>query len=50
MSIFHGEDGLYSPTKAQKAYNILIFWFLMENKFLKIFGSVDVKITPDFCS
>jgi hypothetical protein len=24
--------------------------FLMENSILKIFGSVDVKITPDFCS
>ena len=25
------------------------FWFLMKNSILKIFGSVDVKITPDFC-
>ena len=23
--------------------------FLMENSILEIFGSVDVKITPDFC-
>jgi hypothetical protein len=27
-----------------------IFLFLMENSILKIFGSMDVKITPDFCS
>jgi hypothetical protein len=27
-----------------------IFLFLMENSILKISGSVDVKINPDFCS
>ena len=27
-----------------------IFLFLMENSILKKFGSVDVKITPNFCS
>ena len=26
------------------------FLFLMENSILKISGSVDVKITPDFCT
>ena len=31
----------------RKAYNII---FLMENSIVKKFGSVDVKITPDFCS
>ena len=25
------------------------FLFLMENSIQKIFGSMDVKITPDFC-
>ena len=35
---------------AQEAYNIINFRFLMENSILKKFGSVDVKITPDFCS
>jgi len=34
----------------RKAYNIIFFLFLMENSIVKIFGSVDVKITPDFCS
>jgi hypothetical protein len=45
MSIFHGEDGLFGPPNA---YNII--FFLMENSTLKMFGSVDFKITPDFCS
>ena len=31
------------------AYNVIILLFLMENSILKIFGSVNVKITPDFC-
>ena len=31
--------------KVQEAYNIINFWFLMENSILKIFGSVDGKIT-----
>ena len=31
------------------AYNLINSWFLMTNSILKIFGSVDVKITPDFC-
>ena len=30
----------------RKAYNIIIFLFLMENSIVKIFGSLDVKITP----
>ena len=50
MSIFHGENGLFGQPKVQEAYNIINFWFLMENSILKIFGSMDVKITPDFCS
>ena len=37
----------YFNTKVQEAYNIIIFWFLMENSILKIFGCIDVKITPD---
>ena len=49
-STFHGEVGFFGPPKVQEAYNIIFFWFLMENSILKIFGSVDVKITPDFCS
>ena len=35
-------------TKCTGGLNIIIFWFLMENSIVKIFGSVDVKITPDF--
>ena len=50
MSIFHGEDRFFGPPKVQEAYNIIIFLFLMENSILKIFGSLDVKITPEFCS
>ena len=40
----------YFNTKVQKAYNIIFFLFLMENSILKISGSMDVKITPEFCS
>ena len=47
MSMFHVEDGFFGQPKVQEAYNIMIFWFLMENNILKIFGSVDVKIAPD---
>ena len=36
-------------TKVQEAYNIINFSFLMENSILKTFGSMDLKITPDFC-
>jgi hypothetical protein len=50
MSIFLVENGLFGQPKVLEAYNIIIFRFLMENSILKIFGSVDVKITPDFCS
>ena len=46
----HVEDRFFGQPKKQEAYNIINFWFLMENSILKIFGSVDVKITPDFCS
>ena len=31
-------------------YLRILFPFLIENSSLKIFGSMDVKITPDFCS
>ena len=34
---------VFWPTKVPKAYNIIL-WFLMEKY------SMDVKITPDFCS
>ena len=50
MSTFYGKDKLFGPPKVQEAYDIIIFRFLMENSILKIFGSMDVKITPDFCS
>ena len=50
LMAFHGEEGFFVPPKVQDAYNILNFWFLMENSILQIFGSVDVKITPDFSS
>ena len=46
MSIFHGEDGFLGQPKVQETYKIINFWFLMENSILKIFGSLDVKITP----
>ena len=45
-----GRHGFFGPPKVQEAYNIIFFWFLMENSILKISGSVDVKTTPDFCS
>ena len=45
MSIFHGENGLFGQPNVREAYNILI-----ENSILKIFGSMDVEITPDLCS
>jgi hypothetical protein len=50
VSIFHGEAGFFGLTKVQEAYNIIFLKILMETSILKIFGSVDVKITPDFCS
>ena len=42
--------GFFGQPKVQEAYNIIFFKFLMENSILKIFGSMDTKITPDFCS
>ena len=50
MSIFHVEDGFFGQSKVQQAYNIIHFEFWMENSTLKMFCSMDVKITPDFCS
>ena len=50
MSIFHVENGLFGLPKVQEVYNIINFGFLMENSILKIFGSMDVKITPVFYS
>ena len=38
--------GRLFTTRQSYNYHVL----LMENSILKIFGSVDVKITPDFCS
>ena len=55
LSLFHGENGFISPPKVQDtlvqeaSYNIVVFVFLMENNIPKMFGSIDVKITPDFC-
>ena len=46
--MFHVEHVLFGQPKVQEAYNIIHFCPLMENSILKIFGSVDVKITPDF--
>ena len=40
----------YFKSKVQEAYNDIIFLFLMENSILKIFDSVNVKITHDFSS
>ena len=42
--------GFIGQPKVQEAYNIIFFWFLMENSIPKLFGSVDVKNTPDFSS
>ena len=50
MSIFHREKVFFGQPKVQEAYNIINFRFLMENSILTISDSVDVKITPDFCS
>ena len=50
LSIFHRENGLFGQPKVQEAYKIIILLFLMENSIVQIFGSVDVNITPDFCS
>ena len=50
VSIFHVGDRVFWPTKGTGSLKHHIFLFLIENSILKIFGSVDVKITPDFCS
>ena len=50
VSTFHGKNGLFGQPKVQEAYKIIILLFLMENSIVQIFGSVDVNITPDFCS
>ena len=47
---FMERTGFFAHQRYRKAYNIISFWFLMENSTLEIFGSMDVKITPDFCS
>ena len=44
------EYGFFGQPKVQEAYSIMHLWFLMENSILRIFGSMDVKITTDFCS
>jgi hypothetical protein len=46
MPIFHGEKGFFG----QRYKRLTTSRFLMENSLLKIFGSLDVKSTPDFCS
>ena len=52
--LFHSDTtkklGYFNKKVQQEAYNIIIFWFLMENSILKMFGSIDVKITLDFYS
>ena len=45
---FMERTDFFGPSKGQEAYEIIFFWFLMEDSILKIFGSIDVKITPDF--
>ena len=51
MSIFHEENGFFGQPKIQEAYKIMHCYFSMENSTLKTgFGSVDVEITPEFCS
>ena len=47
---FMERTGFLAHQRYRKAYNTFFFWFLMENSIVKIFGSVDVKITPDICS
>ena len=37
--MFHGEDGLFGPAKVQEAYNIIMFWLLMEISFEFVVGS-----------
>ena len=44
----NGEHRFFGQPKGQESYNIINFWILMENRILKISGSMDVKITPDF--
>ena len=41
------ENGFFWPTKTSGG--LQHHKFMMENSILKIFGSMDVKITPDFC-
>jgi hypothetical protein len=48
MSIFHEEHEFFGQRKGTGGLQHHAFLFLMENSILKIFGSVDVKITPDF--
>ena len=48
VSMFHGEDRFFGQPKVQEAYNIINVFDGKQHP--KISGSVDVKITPDFCS
>ena len=41
---------VFWPTKGTGGLQHHNFLFLMENSIIKIFGSMNVKITPDFCS
>ena len=47
VSIFYVENRFYWPIKGSGG--LQHHKCLTENSILKIFGSVDVKITPDFC-
>ena len=46
-SVNHVEDGFFAN---QRYRRLTTSYFFMENSILKILGSMDVKITPDFCS
>ena len=50
MSIFHGEDGFFGPTKGSGGLQHHKFLIFDEKQHPKKIGCVDVKNTPDFCS
>ena len=50
MSIFHVENKFFVPIKGTGGLKHHKFSIFDGKQHLKIFGSVDVKITPDLCS
>ena len=48
--LFHSGTFWIFQHKGTVAYNIIVFFIFDENIILKMFGSIDVKIPPDFCS